>query len=90
MTLQIMTNGIYRSIEHRATVNAEKERLSLATFYGPSLAGELAPLPSLVTPESPALFQKLTVADFFRGLFARELRGKSYVDVLRVGNKEGQ
>ena len=86
MTLQIMTNGIYRSIEHRATVNAEKERLSMATFYSPSLAGELGPASSLVTPERPALFKRLGVADFFRGFFARELRGKSYVDVLKIGN----
>ncbi|XP_049382885.1 protein SRG1-like [Solanum stenotomum] len=29
----ILSNGVYRSIEHRAVVNAKQERLSLATFY---------------------------------------------------------
>ncbi|GMN43401.1 hypothetical protein TIFTF001_012606 [Ficus carica] len=86
--LQIMTNEIYRSVEHRATVNAMKERLSLATFYGPSLAGELGPEPSLITPERPALFRRIEVADFFRGYFARELHEKSYVDMMRIGNEE--
>ncbi|KAF2305382.1 hypothetical protein GH714_004543 [Hevea brasiliensis] len=38
--LEILTNGIYRSIEHRATVNSDKERLSIATFYNPRLDGK--------------------------------------------------
>lgn len=87
---QIATNGIYRSIEHRATVNREKERLSLATFLSAKLDGELGPAPSLITPESPALFRRVSVADFFRGYFSRELRGKSYVDVMRIRSEEGR
>uniref|UniRef100_A0A7N2LQ70 Fe2OG dioxygenase domain-containing protein n=1 Tax=Quercus lobata TaxID=97700 RepID=A0A7N2LQ70_QUELO len=39
--LEIVTNGIYRSIEHRATVNSECERLSIATFYSPKLDGDM-------------------------------------------------
>lgn len=87
---QIATNGIYRSIEHRATVNREKERLSLATFLSAKLDGELGPAPSLITPESPALFRRVSVADFFRGYFSRELHGKSYVDVMRIRSEEGR
>lgn len=90
MTFQIMTNGIYRSIEHRATVSAENERLSIATFDGPSLDGDLGPAPSLVTPKRPALFKRIHVKDFFRGYYACELRGKSYVDVMRIHKEEGQ
>lgn len=88
MALQIMTNDIYRSVEHRATVNAVKERLSIATFYNPSLTSEIGPAPSLLTPERPALFRRIGVANFFRGYFAHELRGKSYVDAIRIGNEE--
>lgn len=86
--LEIVTNGIYRSIEHRATVNQEKERLSIATFYSPKLDGEMGPAPSLITPERPALFQRIGVADYFRGLFSRKLEGKSYIDVMRIQNGE--
>ncbi|PNX90221.1 protein SRG1-like, partial [Trifolium pratense] len=52
--LEIITNGIYKSVEHRAKVNSKKERISLATFYGPSFEAILAPTPSLVTQERPA------------------------------------
>ncbi|KDP21186.1 hypothetical protein JCGZ_21657 [Jatropha curcas] len=88
--LEIVTNGIYRSIEHRATVNSVKERLSIATFYSPKLNGEMGPAPSLVTEERPALFRKIGVADFFKGYFSRELVGKSYLDVMRIQNEEAK
>nr|POE91256.1 protein srg1 [Quercus suber] len=42
------------SIEHRATVNSAKERLSMATFYSPRPEADIGPAPSLITPESPA------------------------------------
>ncbi|KAK1557534.1 hypothetical protein Q3G72_026345 [Acer saccharum] len=82
--LEIVTNGIYHSIEHRATVNSSKERLSIATFYNPKLEGDMGPAPSLITPETPALFRRISVTDYLKGYFSRELRGKSYVDVMRI------
>uniref|UniRef100_A0A5B6ZV38 Fe2OG dioxygenase domain-containing protein n=1 Tax=Davidia involucrata TaxID=16924 RepID=A0A5B6ZV38_DAVIN len=85
--LEIVTNGAYRSIEHRAVVNSAKERLSIATFYSPKLDGEMGPAPSLITPQTPALFKRVAVADYFKGLFARKLHGKSYLDVMRIDNE---
>ncbi|KAJ7978984.1 2-oxoglutarate (2OG) and Fe(II)-dependent oxygenase superfamily protein [Quillaja saponaria] len=86
--LEIMTNGIYQSIEHRATVNSEKERLSVATFYSPKVDGNIGPAPSLITPERPALFKRIGVEDYFKGFLSRELSGKSYVDVLRIKDED--
>ena len=85
-----MTNGIYRSIEHRATINSENERLSIATFYNPKLDGEMGPAPSLINDQTPALFKRIGVVDYFKGLFSRELDRKSYLDVMRIENKDGQ
>ncbi|KAJ7978987.1 Oxoglutarate-dependent dioxygenase 2 [Quillaja saponaria] len=86
--LEIMTNGIYRSIEHRATVNSEEERLSIATFYSPKVDGNIGPAPSLITPERPALFKRIGVEDYFKGFYSRELRGKSNLDVLRIKDED--
>lgn len=41
VVLQIVSDGIYRSVEHRATVNSVKERLSIAKFYSPKLDGDI-------------------------------------------------
>ncbi|XP_044495141.1 protein SRG1-like [Mangifera indica] len=87
--LEIVTNGIYQSIEHRATVNSMKERLSIATIYSPSLDGNIGPAPSLITPETPALFKTISAADYFKGFFSQQQKGKSYLDVMRVQNENG-
>ncbi|XP_022848557.1 protein SRG1-like [Olea europaea var. sylvestris] len=82
--LEIVTNGIYRSIEHRATVNLKKERLSIATFFNPNIDGDFGPAPSIVTPETPAKFKRISFVDYMKGYFSRELDGKSYLDTIRI------
>ncbi|CAL0316930.1 unnamed protein product [Lupinus luteus] len=76
-----------RSIEHRATVNSAKERISIATFHRPGMNRNLAPIPSLVTPERPAFFERIGVEDYYNGFFSRELQGKSYIDIIRLQNE---
>ncbi|KAJ0549453.1 putative codeine 3-O-demethylase [Helianthus annuus] len=76
----MVTNGLYKSIEHRAIVNSEKERLSIATFFAPKLDGEIGPAPSLITPENPPKFKRVTVVDLFKNIFARELYGKRNIE----------
>ncbi|KDP25011.1 hypothetical protein JCGZ_23994 [Jatropha curcas] len=82
--LEIVTNGTYSSIEHRATVNSEKERLSIATFYAPRYSVEIGPASSLITKQTPQLFKRIGVEEYFQGLFARELHSKSYLETLRI------
>ncbi|KAL2349083.1 hypothetical protein Fmac_003083 [Flemingia macrophylla] len=84
--LEIMTNGIYRSIEHRATVNSQKERISIAAFHSPRMNTVIGPAQSIITPETPAMFNSISVVDFYKGYFSRELQGKSYIDVMRIEN----
>nr|GMD06576.1 protein SRG1-like [Ipomoea batatas] len=86
--LQIVTNGIYSSVEHRAVVNSEKERMSVATFFSPRLEAEFGPAPSLITPQNPAKFRNIVVADYFRGFYGRKLDSKSYIDVMRIQTEE--
>ncbi|KAL2495338.1 2-oxoglutarate (2OG) and Fe(II)-dependent oxygenase superfamily protein [Forsythia ovata] len=82
--LEMVTNGIYRSIEHRATVNPMKERLSIATFFSTNMDTDIGPAPVLVTLKTPAKFKTICFADYLKGLFSRELDGKSYLDSLRI------
>ncbi|KAL3739738.1 hypothetical protein ACJRO7_021069 [Eucalyptus globulus] len=86
--VEIITNGIYQSIEHRATVNAVKERVSMATFFSPRMDAEIGPAPSLITSKTPALFRRITVAEHLRGYLTSKLQGKAYLDAMRVQHEE--
>ncbi|KAJ0970555.1 hypothetical protein J5N97_018514 [Dioscorea zingiberensis] len=52
--LEILSNGKYRSIEHRAVTNTERERMSVAAFHSPSTDATLGPHPDLVKGVSHA------------------------------------
>ncbi|KAI3898032.1 hypothetical protein MKW92_029863 [Papaver armeniacum] len=83
--MEIMSNGVYRSIEHRAVVNSTKERLSVAAFHSINLDAEIGPAHGLINPpHKPALFRRETVETYFKNFFARKLDGKSYLDSMRI------
>ncbi|KAL1299807.1 hypothetical protein HN51_044349 [Arachis hypogaea] len=84
--LEIITNGVYQSIEHRSTVNNKKERLSIATFYSPKEDAMLGPSQSLITEQTPARFKSVGVMEYYEGFFAQKLTGKSYIDVMKIEN----
>ncbi|MCE0480770.1 hypothetical protein HAX54_037878 [Datura stramonium] len=82
-----VSNGVYRSIEHRAVVNSNKERLSVATFYTFNLESELGPAHSLIGPNNPAKFRRVPMQKYLQDFFARKLDGKSYVDFMKGINQ---
>ncbi|KAI3839596.1 hypothetical protein MKW92_041388 [Papaver armeniacum] len=84
----IMTNGIYRSIEHRAIINSTKKRLSIATFHEPKLELEVGPIPSLITPETPAVFGRFAYEELLEKCMIRKLDGKSFLDHIRIGKSD--
>lgn len=62
-TIEILSNGKYKSILHRGLVNKEKVRISWAVFCEPPKEKIiLKPLPELVTEAEPALFPPRTFA----------------------------
>ncbi|XAR66643.1 Codeine 3-O-demethylase [Bertholletia excelsa] len=87
--MEIVSNGVYKSIEHRATVNSTKERLSIATFYSSNLESELGPARSLVGLDNPAIFRRIPIEEYFKGFFARKLDGKSYLHFMKIETGEG-
>ncbi|THG12217.1 hypothetical protein TEA_011835 [Camellia sinensis var. sinensis] len=75
--MEIVSNGVYQSIEHRAMVNSRKERMSIATFYSTNLESELGPARSLIGPNKPAVFRRVLFDKYFKDFFARKLKVSS-------------
>lgn len=62
-TIEILSNGKYKSILHRGLVNKEKVRISWALFCEPPKEKIiLKPLPEVVSEKEPALFPPRTFA----------------------------
>lgn len=69
-------------------MNTVKERVSIATFFRPRMDAEIGPAPSLITPETPALFRRIMVAEHLKGYLKSKLKGKAYLDAMRVRHEE--
>ncbi|CAH2041881.1 unnamed protein product [Thlaspi arvense] len=91
-SLEIATNGIYKSIQHRAVVNSERERVSIAVFHSPNMGGELGPAHSLITPQTPAQFKRVRVEEYYKRFMGSKLDQKSNLDAMRIQSscKDGE
>ena len=78
-----MSNGKYKSIEHRAVVNPEKQRLSIAAFHGPHIRAMIGPLQDLVKESKPN-YKTISTEDYLRLFFSSKLDGKSLVDHMKL------
>lgn len=78
-----MSNGIYRSIEHRVIVNSGKERVSLAFFYNPKSDIPIKPVEETVTEDRPAAYPSMTFDEYRLYIRTKGPRGKSQVESLK-------
>lgn len=78
-----MSNGVYKSIEHRAVVNPEKERLSIAAFHSPNIGTMIGPLPDLVKGNAEK-YKTSSYDEYLKLVVTSKLDGKSLVDQMRL------
>ena len=71
-----MTNGRYKSIEHRAMTDRCRARLSIGVFYAPEFEAEIGPAPELVDETHPCMFRNFIHEDYMKHYFSRGVEGK--------------
>ncbi|KAF3341838.1 S-norcoclaurine synthase 1-like protein [Carex littledalei] len=73
----------YKSIEHKAVINAKEERISIAAFHSPSLGKTVGPLAEIVDKETP-LFKSLSMQEYAKLVFSQKLNGKSIIELMKL------
>ncbi|CAJ1957864.1 unnamed protein product [Sphenostylis stenocarpa] len=71
-SLQVMTNGRFRSVRHRVLANGFKARLSMIYFGGPPLSEKIAPLPSLMKGKE-SLYNEFTWFEYKNSTYGSRL-----------------
>ncbi|KAL8046765.1 hypothetical protein ABFS82_08G199600 [Erythranthe guttata] len=73
-SLQVMTNGRFKSVRHRVVANSRKARISMIYFGGPPLCEKIAPLPSLlIQGDQDSLYNEFTWFDYKTSVYTSRL-----------------
>ncbi|CAN6482782.1 unnamed protein product [Victoria cruziana] len=62
--IEILSNGIYKAVLHRTTVNKEKTRMSWPVFVEPPPEAVIGPLPELLDEHNPPKFKNKEFKDY--------------------------
>ncbi|XP_051125636.1 gibberellin 2-beta-dioxygenase 1-like [Andrographis paniculata] len=72
-SLQVMTNGRFKSVRHRVVANGAKSRVSMIYFGGPPLSEKIAPLPSLIKGDDDSLYKEFTWFEYKKTAYKSRL-----------------
>ncbi|KAJ1285455.1 hypothetical protein BS78_03G280900 [Paspalum vaginatum] len=72
-SLQVLTNGRFKSVKHRVVTNSLKSRVSFIYFAGPPLAQRIAPLPQLLAEGEESLYREFTWGDYKKAAYKTRL-----------------
>ncbi|XP_025886478.1 protein LATERAL BRANCHING OXIDOREDUCTASE 1 isoform X2 [Solanum lycopersicum] len=86
-TIEVLTNGRYKSVEHRAVTHQEKDRLSIVTFYAPSYEIELGPLEELVDENNPCKYKRYNHGEYSMHYVTNKLQGKKTLEFAKIYDK---
>ncbi|KAI4356267.1 hypothetical protein L6164_000300 [Bauhinia variegata] len=82
--LQIMSNGRYRSVEHRVAANGSKIRVSVPIFVNPKPSDFIGPLSEVLANGEKAIYKKVLYSDYVKHFFRKAHDRKMTVDYPKI------
>ncbi|KAM1086696.1 hypothetical protein ACFX2B_012177 [Malus domestica] len=83
-TIEVLTNGKYKSVEHRAVTHKEEDRLSIVTFYAPSYEIEVGPMAELVDENNPCKYRRYNHGEYSKHYVTNKLQGKKTLEFAKI------
>ncbi|XP_048330197.2 scopoletin 8-hydroxylase [Ziziphus jujuba] len=85
-TLQILSNGRYKSAEHRVRTTSTKSRVSIPIFTVPKPDEKIGPLPQVVQRDGLARYREFVFVDYMNNFFGNAHEGKKSLDFANPSN----
>ncbi|KAL6971304.1 hypothetical protein U1Q18_030983 [Sarracenia purpurea var. burkii] len=83
-TIEVLSNGRYKSVEHRAVTNKDTNRLTIVTFYAPSYDIELGPIQELVSENNHCKYRRYSHGEYSRHYVTNKLQGKKTLEFAKI------
>ncbi|KAI3740620.1 hypothetical protein L2E82_31090 [Cichorium intybus] len=81
---QIMSNGRYKSVEHKVVANGQENRISVPIFVNPRPSDIIGPLPEVINSGEKALYKHVLYSDYVKHFFRKSTNGKDTVDFAKI------
>ncbi|PUZ46910.1 hypothetical protein GQ55_7G121100 [Panicum hallii var. hallii] len=82
--LHILTNGTYRSVEHRVVVSAGRGRTTAVVFQDASVGGLVAPLPELLRGGGEARYRSIPRFEYLKVRFSALAKRTGFLESLKL------
>uniref|UniRef100_A0A0A9GSV1 Fe2OG dioxygenase domain-containing protein n=1 Tax=Arundo donax TaxID=35708 RepID=A0A0A9GSV1_ARUDO len=81
--LDVLTNGAYRSVEHRVLPDAERGRTTVVIFQEASVGGLVRPLQGLLKG-GDARYKSIELEEYIKGNFKALADGTRFIESLKI------
>ncbi|KAF5186960.1 gibberellin 2-beta-dioxygenase [Thalictrum thalictroides] len=72
-SMQVMTNGRFKSVKHRVLANSRKSRVSMIYFGAPAPRARIAPIESLMKEGEESLYKEFTWSEYKKSAYMSRL-----------------
>ncbi|KAK9161112.1 hypothetical protein Syun_007453 [Stephania yunnanensis] len=83
-TLQILSNGRYKSAEHRVRTTSTMSRVSVPLFLIPRLAEKIGPLREVAAKDGKARYKEFLFEEYKNNFFSNAHDGKKSLDFAKI------
>lgn len=85
---EVLSNGVYKSVVHRAILNSEKTRISIASLHSLGFDEKVEPAIELVDEDHPNKYKGSSFKDFLDFLSANDIGQGNicFLDTLKLNN----
>ena len=79
-----MSNGRYKSIEHRVVANGSKNRISVPIFVNPRPGDMIGPFQEVLAGGEKAAYKQVLYSDYVKHFFNKAHDGKQTVEFAKI------
>ncbi|KDP25104.1 hypothetical protein JCGZ_22639 [Jatropha curcas] len=83
-TLQIVSNGRYKSAEHRVRTTSSQSRVSIPIFTIPKGTEKIGPWAEVVEKDGVARYREIVFEEYYNNFFGNAHEGKKSLDFARI------
>ncbi|GKC12213.1 feruloyl CoA ortho-hydroxylase 1-like protein, partial [Tanacetum coccineum] len=82
--LQIMSNGKYKSVEHRVSANGSNNRISVPIFVNPRPSDIIGPLAEVIESGEKPVYKHVLYSDYVKHFFRKAHDGKATIEFAKA------